>query len=290
MNKNNKKKNSNFILGSINNKFNNKKNVGVFNKNQNNNEKYLNLSKYIENHYTEINKANQKNIHIEKNKAKQIIILYACHTNNYIKQKSFDSNLKFLKMIPNSELVIINTISLPNSEILQQKYQSYCKKYFLIPNNKLLDFGKWQYALQNVQLEEYDYIVFINDSIIIEKPINFFFSLLSSKNVDYYGFNNSTQTKYHSQSYLFSIKTNQIYRFIDLIQRNLKNITSNPESVVYNLELKLLDEFKNHKHFLNTRKFPDHFGKNIFFNNDYLYLNLKKAGLFPFTKVKRILH
>lgn len=285
MNKNNKK-NSNFILGSINNKINS----GVFNKNKNYNEKYLNLPKYIENHYAEINKANQKLLKIEKTNLKQIIILYACHTSNNIKQRTFDSNLNFLRMIPNSELVIINTISLPNSKILQQKYQSYCKKYFLIPNNKLLDFGKWQYALQNVQLEEYDYVVFINDSIIIEKPIHFFFSILSSKNVDYYGYNNSTQTKFHSQSYLFSIKTNQIYRFIELIERNLKNITSNPESVVYNLELKLLDEFKNHKHFLNTRKFPDHSGKNIFFNNDYLYLNLKKAGLFPFTKVKRILH
>ena len=284
------KKNSNFVLGTINN-VNNRSPINInINKKLDYSEKDLNLKKFIVNHHNEINKANKKyKLMEEKQIIKKSLILYACHTNNKIKFNSFDSNIKYLKMIPNSELVVINSTNLKSSMFLKNKYQHVCNKYFLIENDKLLDFGKWLYALNNIKLESYDFIVFINDSIIIEKPINFFFSLFSTKNIDYYGYNNSTQTTYHSQSYLFSIKTNEVYIFIEFIEKNNNNITSDKESVVFNLELKLQNQYSNSKNFLNLRKFPEHLGKNIFFNNDYLYFTLKNAGLFPFSKVKRLI-
>ena len=47
--------------------------------------------------------------------------------------------------------------------------------------------------------------------------------------------------------------------------------------------------FTTHKSFLKIGKFGLEKGHNIFFTNDYLYLPLKKSGLLPFTKIKRIM-
>mgnify|MGYP001109155490 CR=1 FL=1 len=248
---------------------------------------YPKLKPFILNHKKEIAKANSK-IQKQLQSENKILIIYACHTNNYLKWNSFAKNFGYLIQVPNSDLVIINSSELKQAHTLQSSYKSKCKEFILIPNNKLLDFGKWRYGLEKIDYSNYKYITFINDSILIEGPINFYFNLLRSKNFDLYGYNNSTQTRFHIQTYLFSIKVAKINKFIDFIDKNKNKVKDSQESVIMNYEIRLTDVYPNHKNFINTREFPDHKGKNIFFNNDYLYQNLKQNGLFPFTKIKRM--
>jgi len=251
---------------------------------------YQNLTQFIKNHKKEISNAKKKyNEFLEKGEKREVLILCACHSNNSLKMESFEKNLYYLNMVPHSDIVIINSAGLDNSRILKETFAGHYLKYMEVPNDNLLDFGKWLYALNNINLDKYQYVCFVNDSIIIEHPINYFFDLLRTKNIDFYGYNNSTQTRFHIQTYLFSINTTSIPTFIQFIKNSIPKITNNPESVVHHYELKLTDIFKRFKTLINTRKFSDHQGKNIFFNNDFLYIQLKKQGLFPFVKIKRII-
>jgi hypothetical protein len=59
-------------------------------------------------------------------------------------------------------------------------------------------------------------------------------------------------------------------------------------SVVSNIELKLMNIFQTKDCFLQIGNFYHHKDKNIFFNNDGLYIQLMKYGLLPFFKLKRI--
>ena len=283
MDNKNKKKYTRFLLGNINNQGKPKNMVNPQTSNPPN--KYGNLNTFVKNHHNEIKKCNSKSF---GNLHKKILILYACHTNNNLKLKYFNQNFNYLNKIPNSDLVVINSKEIPNVNILENYYKNQCFKFFTIPNNKFLDFGKWLYGLENINLSCYHYITFINDSIIIENPIDFYFTLLRTKNFDLYGFNNSTQTRLHIQTYLFSIKQEVINKFKHFIKNAGPKINNNQESVIMNLEVKLTDLYPKYKNFINTRQFPEHKGKNIFFNHDYLFFQLKKNGLFPFFKIKRI--
>lgn len=283
MDNKNKKKYTRFLLGNINNQGNSKNIVNPQSSNPPN--KYGNLNTFVKNHHNEIKKCNSKSI---GNLHKKILILYACHTNNNLKLKYFKQNFNYLNKIPNSDLVVINSKDIPNVSLLENYYKNQCFQFFTIPNNKFLDFGKWLYGLENINLSSYHYITFINDSIIIENPIDFYFTLLRTKNFDLYGFNNSTQTRLHIQTYLFSIKQEVINKFKHFIKNAGPKINNNQESVIMNLEVKLTDLYPKYKNFINTRQFPEHKGKNIFFNHDYLFFQLKKNGLFPFYKIKRI--
>ncbi len=248
---------------------------------------YPKLKPFIINHKKEISHSNQKLL-TQKGIDKKILIIYACHTNNDLKKKSFDNNFRYLSQVPNSDLVIVNSNDLLVAHQLEKAYKSKCKNYLLVKNDKFLDFGKWKYVLDKIDYSSYKYITFVNDSIIIESPINYYFNLLRTKNFDLYGYNNSTQTRFHTQSYLFSIKSAMIHKFLNYFEKNKGKINNNQDSVVHTFEVKLTDIYPNHKNFINTRVFPDHKGKNIFFNNDYLYHTLKRNGLFPFTKIKRL--
>lgn len=283
MDKKNKKKNIRFMLGNTNSQ--GKPNNMINSTTPNQPKNYGNLNTFVKNHQNEIKKSSLKSI---GNLHKKILILYACHTNNPIKSRYFHQNFNFLSKIPNSDLVVINSKDIPNVNVLENYYKNLCLKYFTIHNNKFLDFGKWLYGLENINLSGYHYITFVNDSIVIEKPIDFYFTILRSKNFDLYGFNNSTQTRLHIQTYLFSIKQEVINKFKNFIKNSGSKINNNQESVIMNLEVKLTDIYPKYKNFINTRQFPEHKGKNIFFNHDFLFFQLKKNGLFPFFKIKRI--
>ena len=53
-------------------------------------------------------------------------------------------------------------------------------------------------------------------------------------------------------------------------------------------EISLPNFFTNKDCFLKIAHFPSQRDKNIFHNNDFLYLKLKNSGLLPFSKLKRI--
>ena len=247
------------------------------------------MTQFITNSKKEIVHAKKLyNKSLEQGNTKEVLILFACHSNNSLKMISFEKNLYYLNMVPHSDIVVINSSELHNSKILKDTFIDHYLQYLEVPNNKLLDFGKWLYALNKINLNKYQYICFINDSIIIQHPINYFFNLLRTTNVDLYGYNNSTQSCFHIQTFLFSLHINSISTFIQFINNSISLITNNPDSVVQHYELKLTDIFKNFDVFINTTIFSNHQGRNLFFNNDFLYIQLKKQGLCPFLKIKRI--
>ena len=107
-------------------------------------------------------------------------------------------------------------------------------------------------------------------------------------NVELYGYNDSSQTRYHYQSYLFSLRKDVIQLFINkVIDPNIS--INNQDDVIHKLEVNMTDWFSTKKSFLEIGNFKLQKNHNIFFTNDKIYIPLKNSGLLPFTKIKRIL-
>jgi len=160
--------------------------------------------------------------------------------------------------------------------------QNKVKQYIEIPNNSLIDFGKWNYTLNNIDYSSYEFITFTNDSFLISQPIYFYFNLAVAKDKELFSYTSSSEIKYHFQSYLFTIKNDAIYKFKEYLTRVPKNI--NP----IHLELYLIDEFQSHDCFLDIGDININSKTNIFFNNNFLYFILFKSNLLPFIKLKRL--
>jgi len=226
-------------------------------------------------------------------KNKKYAVIMACHCDSTKKLEVIRNNLQYFDYL-NVDKIIINTSELTSELNLGNDLSETCSKflnttYYEIPNSSYYDFGKWIYALQNVvNINEYDYIVLTNDSFIIHSAIPHFFNLTAIHDVELYGYNDSTQTRYHYQSYLFSLRKDAVKIFIDNVMHKNVTITSQCD-VINNFEVKMTDWFVSKKCFLTIGNFELHKFKNIFFTNDGLYAPLKFSNLLPFTKLKRIL-
>ena len=222
-------------------------------------------------------------------KSKKYAVIMACHCDSTTKLDVIINNLQYFDYL-NVDTIIINSSELDLGNKLSDSCSIYLNtSYYEIPNSCYYDFGKWVYALQNViKVNEYDYVVLTNDSFIINSSINHFFNLTAVHNVELYGYNDSTQTRYHYQSYLFSLRKDAVNTFIDKVTDKSLNINSQ-EDVIINLEIRMTDWFVNKKCFLTIGNFKLHKFKNIFFTNDKLYKPLKSSKLLPFIKLKRIL-
>lgn len=222
-------------------------------------------------------------------KSKKYAVIMACHCDSTTKLEVIKNNLQYFDYL-NVDTTIINTSELDLGSNLLELCSEYLNtKYYEMPNSYYYDFGKWIYALQNIiNADEYDYIILTNDSFIIHNSINHFFNLAAIHNVELYGYNDSTQTRYHYQSYLFSLRSDVVKKFIENVTDNNLNITCQ-QDVIMNFEVKMTDWFFSKKCFLEIGKFKLNQLKNIFFINDLLYIPLKSSKLLPFTKLKRIL-
>jgi len=244
--------------------------------------------KIVKNYITsKIIQKNKNDYNPEINDKKYIIIM-ACHCDSEFKLTTISNNIKYFSF-KNVDRIVINTEGLP----FNSKIEEICKidntKYYEMPNTSYYDYGKWVYALENlIDYNQYDYIVFTNDSFIINNYINHFFNLIPKYNKDLFGYNDSTQGRYHYQSYLFSLQKSAIPAFINEVS-NPNLIINNQEDVIRNFELKMTDWFQNKISFLNIGNSFLHRGLNIFRTNDKLYFPLIKTGLLPFIKVKRII-
>lgn len=222
-------------------------------------------------------------------KNKKYAVIMACHCDSTTKLEVIKNNLQYFDYL-NIDVIIVNTskIGLKN-ELIKTCYKYLNVSYYEIPNSSYYDFGKWIYALQSVvKIDKYDYIVLTNDSFIIHSSINHFFNLTALHDVELYGYNDSTQTRYHYQSYLFSLRKDAVKIFIYNVMNTKINITSQHD-VIMNFEVKMTDWFTSKKCFLVIGYFKLNQFKNIFFINDLLYIPLKSSNLLPFTKLKRIL-
>jgi hypothetical protein len=219
---------------------------------------------------------------------KKYLLVMACNCDSLTKLKTIKTNLQFLKF-QNVDKIIVNTSGLKYGNYISEFCKMQNAKYYEIPNNSYLDFGKWIHTLTKlVNYNDYDYIILTNDSFIIHNQINHFFNLTVKYNVELYGYNDSTQVRYHYQSYLFSLRKDAVQTFINKVTNSNLKISSQID-VINNFELQMTNWFKTHNCFLKIGGSPLNRVNNIFFTNDALYFPLKNLGLLPFTKVKRIL-
>jgi hypothetical protein len=224
----------------------------------------------------------------DKNGIKYLVVI-ACHCNSDRKLQTIINNLKYFSF-DNIHIIIINSSGLNYGNTIYKHSISYRNTTYLeIENSNYCDFGKWIHILKNTDynINNYDYIVLTNDSFYINSDINHFFNLTYKYNVELYGYNDSTQLKYHYQSYLFSLRKDAVETFINRVSDKTLKINS-LEDVIVNFELNMTTWFKTHKSFLTIGNFKLHQGKNIFFTNDKLYIPLKNSGLLPFIKLKRV--
>ena len=179
---------------------------------------------------------------------KNILLLVATHTNTNLKFNNIKNTINYFKDICTT-ICVVNTVNLQFNNELSIFYKNNNISYYEINNEPTYDFGKWIYLLNNTEYIKYDFVVFINDSLIIEKPINHFINLTVKKNIDLYGYNDSTQTNYHYQSYLFSIRSDSINKFIEMYNSK-KNIIHSQLDVINNYEVKMTEYFDTHDCFL----------------------------------------
>jgi hypothetical protein len=216
----------------------------------------------------------------------KMLTIMACHTNSSLKLKTILNNIRYFRFI-NNDIIIINSSNTPYSKELETACNARRLKYIEIQNNSHLDIGKWMHVLKTTSIESYNFVVFTNDSYFINNPICHFYNKMVTRNVELYGYNDSTQETPHYQSYLFGIKREAVHKFIAHYESH-KNLLTDYLSVVSNIELKLMNIFQKKDCFLKIGNFYYHKNKNIFFNNDRLYFQLIKHGLLPFFKLKRV--
>jgi len=217
-----------------------------------------------------------------------ILAIFSNHTYNEIKYNISLNNITFI--IPHvNDIIIIDSeneefaIKL-KSDLIHDKI----KDYIFIKNDIYLDFGKWIYVLNNICINNYDYILFINDSIIITYDMINFFNYLnySEKKINIYGYNDSSQIKYHYQSYLFMIHKDIIPKF-KFFYEERKPYIYDMNSIIINLELNFynIDEF----HDCYVKIGIEHnINKNIYWENDKLYEKLLSNNILCLIKLKRI--
>ena len=223
---------------------------------------------------------------VSNNNVKYLVMM-ACHCNTDYKLLTIKQNIKYL-MNDATELLLINSSNL----IYNNQLKEYCTSYPSINyieelNNNTYDFGKWIFGLKNINYSKYNFVIFTNDSFIIHAPIDHYFNLIYKNNVELYGYNSSSQRRYHYQSYLFSIKRESISKFINNFNIKRDNII-NQQDVITHYELTMTDWFTSKNCFLNIANIPSNINGNIFFTNNSLYDKLKRTNLLPLTKLKSI--
>jgi hypothetical protein len=208
--------------------------------------------------------------------------IFANHTNNIIKYNTCLNNISFLKKYL-TNIVIVDS----NNEKYAKKLHDDIKddnkinNYFLIKND--MDYIKWIYALDNINYKNYDYIVFINDSIIITESLEEYFYNLNniSNNINLYAFSDSIKHAYHYESYLFSINKNIINNFINFFNSK-KNLVYDYESYFYNIELNIYQFLDDNNNNTNNKDCFLKIDKSL--SRKYNQYILKLSEIFNFHK------
>ena len=235
------------------------------------------------NYYRTIKKRNMYHPSINNHKYLTII---AAHIHNKIKLATLINNINVLDYDCNT-IIVINSSGQPYNNQVKSFCNSRNIKYIEVENLPTIDFGKWLHILKTNDWSIYDYVFFTNDSYTIHKPIHHFYNLTSKMNVELYGYNDSTQGRFHYQSYLFSVKKDAIQKFINNVELKLGQMRSCVD-VVNEYELKMTDWYATKDCFLKIGNEFYNKHQNIFFTNDAFYSKLFSNRLLPFSKIKRV--
>jgi len=226
----------------------------------------------------------------EKNiKKYKICAIFSNHTNTIHKYNLSLNNIQYIHRNVD-EIIIVDSLNEKYAEYLKDSlsFDTKIKKYIFLNNTIYYDIGKWCHVLNTTDLSSFDYILFINDSILItHSNINNYFKHLNQYiNSNIYAFNDSTQLEYHYQSYLFFLHTSILHKLVNLFEENKKNIYDY-DSLVYNIELKLYKIDESRKCFIELGLYYNK-GLNIFWENEKLYKNLLSKNVFMLIKLKKI--
>ena len=147
----------------------------------------------------------------------KILGLFACHTKCIKKYFTNLNNIYYL-LDYLENFIIIDSKDEYYAELLKKDVEkiSKFKEHYFIDNDIYYDFGKWVYGIETINYYDYDYILLINDSIIIVNNMFDFFKGLNDRkpSVNIYAYNDSTQLDvYHYQSYLFFLNKKILYKF-----------------------------------------------------------------------------
>jgi len=212
---------------------------------------------------------------------KKLLIIIACHTSKG-RYHVLEENIKYFDLF---DIIIINSKEYENK--YNYNLSTNIKEIFFIENNPLFDFGKWKYVLENYNYNDYKKIVFTNDSIILTHNINNYLKNAFFYEYDLYGFNDSSQCKYHYQSYLFTIKTQKINIFLNMINEK-SHLINNYWDLIHHYELNgLYYAYENKKCYLTISHVIN--GSNLQYEMDEIYEKLLNNNIYPIIKVKRIL-
>jgi len=265
--------------------------IDKFQTNKNNN---AGVNLFIKNYNTIVS----NNYECKNTNHKKFLTIFACHTKSLLKYNAIINNIPYL-FFPNNDIIIINS----SNEKYSDKLKNYIStnsdnnnkiiKYIEIPNDKYIDIGKYIHVLNVIETDDsmkkdYDFVVLINDSIIIKKSITHFYNMIIKMNKELYAYNDSSEIKYHYQSYLYAIKYNAIHKLLDYFKSHKFEINGYKD-VIDIIELELTGIYANNCDcFLKIAKLPCNINKNIYFHNDRLYNLLFNNGILPFIKIRVI--
>jgi hypothetical protein len=215
----------------------------------------------------------------------KILAIIACHTNNQIRYNVMMNNIQFIKNNVDN-IILMNSKNEKYAESLEKSLQNEKITFDYIDNNCHCDFGKYMYALDNYKWDEYDVILFMNDSIIITNSIDEYFDMIKNNDAELYGFIDSTEIKYHYPSFLFAVNIKYIYIFYNFVKNQLK-ICNNFDDLIQKIEIILCDQFKKKIVFVETAEY-DICKINIFFYDDLKYKKMLNSNILPIIKLKRL--
>ena len=220
-------------------------------------------------------------------KKNKFLTIIACHTDTERRVRIIINNINKLSFQGNTIVVVDSSDSLYHSSLKATVETMYPDiKVYSTRNSPHLDIGKFMFYIQNHYEPLYEHIVLTNDSYYLTDTIYHYYKSMSTNNAQLYGYNDSTQVRYHYQSYLYSVRKEAL----DLLTKHYLQVApklSGYMKVVELIELKLCDIFRTKDCFIKIGHLPFHKGKNIFFNSDKLYNVLLKNGILPIVKIKR---
>ena len=212
-----------------------------------------------------------------------ILLSYACHisSENDIHLINYHLEL-FLKNNFISTLIVGFSSSISDdliSEKIIKNNKIILKKY----NNVGLDMYKHFNNLNNIKYDEYEYVFFINDSIIFIKDIDYIFSYVRFNNYyDFLSLLNSYERKLHYPSFFWIMKPNIVSNFLKVYSKNFKIIIKNKRKLIDIIEIGLTNKLKDKFRCISFYNINSGYDRNIHFDNKF-YEFLEKTG-YPIIK------
>ncbi len=217
---------------------------------------------------------------------KRYLVLFSCHLNSHLRIYALLQNIKYLRNENTDFLIIYSRDQAYNDQLMNLHIPN--SKLLEVDNDYFRDFNKWYYGLKTIDnIHSYDYFVFTNDSYVINRHLNYFYSYIElNERADLVSYCSSSEYLYHYQSFLFAIKSNKKDLFINYIQ----SFHGKPDDykLMINMEIKIYYLFTNKTCLLNLGRCDINNKKNIFFHNQSLFSILYKSNVLPFIKLKMI--